>query len=38
MVVVFNWEVSFDDNCFDVYDDDEDRGFFYMNELDEGII
>ena len=38
MAAVFNREASFDDNRSDVYDDDEDRGFFHMNESDEGII
>lgn len=35
MAAVFNREASFDDNRSDVYDDDEDRGFFHMNESDE---
>lgn len=38
MAAVFNREASFDDNRSDIYDDDEDRGFFQMNESDEGII
>ncbi|KAJ7387182.1 Sin3 histone deacetylase corepressor complex component SDS3 [Desmophyllum pertusum] len=35
MAAVFNREASFDDNRSDIYDDDEDRGFFQMNESDE---
>lgn len=35
MAAVFNREASFDDNRSDVYDDEEDRGFFHMNESDE---
>lgn len=38
MAAVFNREASFDDNRSDIYDDEEDRGFFQMNESDEGII
>lgn len=38
MAAVFNREASFDDNRSDIYDDDEDRGFFHMNESDEGIV
>lgn len=38
MAAVFNLEASFDDNRSDIYDDEEDRGFFQMNESDEGII
>ncbi|XP_015762407.1 PREDICTED: sin3 histone deacetylase corepressor complex component SDS3-like [Acropora digitifera] len=37
MAAMFNREVSFDDNRSDIYEDDEDRGFFQMNESDEGI-
>lgn len=37
MAAVFNREASFDDNRSDIYDDEEDRGFFQMNESDEGI-
>lgn len=35
MAAMFNREASFDDNRSDIYDDDEDRGFFQMNESDE---
>lgn len=35
MAAMFNREVSFDDNRSDIYEDDEDRGFFQMNESDE---
>jgi len=35
MAAVFNREASFDDNRSDIYDDEEDRGFFQMNESDE---
>ena len=38
MAAVFNREASFDDNRSDIYDEDEDRGFFQMNESDEGIV
>ena len=38
MAAMFNREASFDDNRSDIYDDDEDRGFFQMNESDEGTI
>lgn len=38
MAAMFNREASFDDNRSDIYDDDEDRGFFQMNESDEGLI
>ena len=38
MAAMFNREASFDDNRSDIYDDDEDRGFFQMNESDEGMI
>lgn len=37
MAATFNREASFDDNRSDIYDDEEDRGFFQMNESDEGI-
>lgn len=33
----FNRDASFDDNQSDIYDDDDDRGFFQMNESDEGM-
>lgn len=38
MAAMFNREASFDDSRSDIYDDDEDRGFFQMNESDEGMI
>ena len=38
MAATFNREASFDDNRSDIYDDDEDRGFFQMNESDEGTV
>lgn len=38
MAAMFNREASFDDNRSDIYEDDEDRGFFQMNESDEGMI
>ena len=38
MAAMFNREASFDDNRSDIYDEDEDRGFFQMNESDEGTI
>lgn len=38
MAAMFNREASFDDNRSDIYDDDEDRGFFQMNESDEGTV
>lgn len=35
MAATFNREASFDDNRSEIYDDEEDRGFFQMNESDE---
>ena len=37
MAAMFNREAT-DDNRSDIYDDDEDRGFFQMNESDEGMV
>ena len=37
MAAIFNREAT-DDNRSDIYDDDEDRGFFQMNESDEGMV
>ena len=34
---MFNRDASFDDNRSDIVDDDDDRGFFQMNESDEGM-
>lgn len=38
MAAMFNREASFEDNRSDLYDDDEDRGFFQVNESDEGTL
>ena len=37
MAAMFNREASFEDNRSDLYDDDEERGFFQVNESDEGM-
>lgn len=33
---MFNREASLEDNRSDLYDDDDDKGFFQVNESDEG--
>ena len=37
MAAAFNRDPSYEDNRSDIYDDDEDRGFFQLNESDEGM-